>query len=604
MMLHFLILSFVIFVIFFATVDGAYGLTIFQRPDGLGSGNNWPAGTFDSINESSRDDSDFITSSGLRQNQQDTVIFSLSDAVDPVVDIDHIIRYTFKENGLSAAHSPSLQVTLQQGATDLITWTETGPLPNVFTLSTREVPPSVVAQIGNYNDLRLKFRVFCQAGVTCNNTTPEETISVSWAELQYETYTTPRDNPPPKISGMGFYKIHPQNQTVPDILKLANYSKYSDTTDPQNYGKYKKSGKFYDSGKVIPTFENKINEPLQVQVKLDGVFASTRIEHLSLISTSSPDLKLSNFEIIADKGKKTIVIDKNKFLKSVKSEYSREDASLWVNFDLVFQKPLKKSNIVLQVWDELRRPVYLELFDVWEITDPSKNVIPVIEIPDRVKISITKKTSPADCIENKTCFVPTKITINKGGSIVWKNEDSVLHTIVSGTTSKGPDGRFNFILTPKHSSEHVFLFAGTYPYYCSIHPWYVGTVIVSESRVDSMRQYVDFGITLPSGRSIVPGEIITLKDRNTSVIISGLLPNTIKPTPIDIHIKKPDNSTETLSVQTTRDGDYSIFTKLTKKWQTGKFEITSKHKGKEIGYINFTISDVQIKNKAKPPTSK
>jgi hypothetical protein len=200
--------------------------------------------------------------------------------------------------------------------------------------------------------------------------------------------------------------------------------------------------------------------------------------------------------------------------------------------------------------------------------------------------------------------VPTKITINKGGSIVWKNEDSVLHTIVSGTPSKGPDGRFNFALTPKHSSEHVFLFAGTYPYYCSIHPWYVGTVIVSESRADSMRQYVDFGVTLPSGGSIMPGETITLKDRNMSVIISGLLPNTIKPTPIDIHIKKPDNSTETLSVQTTRDGDYSIFTKLTKKWQTGKFEITSKHKGKEIGYINFTISDVQIKNKAKPPTSK
>ena len=46
------------------------------------------------------------------------------------------------------------------------------------------------------------------------------------------------------------------------------------------------------------------------------------------------------------------------------------------------------------------------------------------------------------------------------------------------------------------------------------------------------------------------------------------------------------------------------FTKLAKKWQTGKFEITSKHKGKEIGHINFTISDVPIKNKSKPLTSK
>jgi len=461
-------LCLLVFATSFYVISDAYALTIFQRPDGLGSGNNWPVGTFDSINESSRDDTDFITSSGLRQNQQDTVIFSLSDAIDPVVDIDHVVRYTFRENAVSAAHSPSLEVTLQQGATDLITWTESGPLPNVFTLSTREVPTSVVAQIGNYNDLRLKFRVFCQAGVTCNNTTPEETISISWAELQYETYTTPRDHPPPKISGIGFYKILSQNQTIPDIVKLANYSKHSDITDPQNYGKYAKSGRYYDAGKPIPTFESKINEPIQVQVNLDGVFANTRIEHLSLISTDT-NSKLQNFEIIADKGKKTVTIDRNKILKDVKSVYSREDTSLWVNFDLVFQKPLKKSNIVLQVWDEMRRPVYSELVDVWEIIDPLQNVVPMVEIPDRVKVAITKKVKLSDCT-GKDCFVPTEITIRKGGSTVWKNEDSILHTIVSGTPTKGPDGRFNFAIIPQQSSEKIFYSAGTYPYYCSIHP--------------------------------------------------------------------------------------------------------------------------------------
>jgi plastocyanin len=584
----------------FYVIHDAYGLAIFQRPDGLGSGNNWPVGTFDSINEGSRDDADFITSSGVRQNQQDTVIFSLSNAEDPVVDIDHVVRYTYRENGLSAAHSPSLEVTLQQGATDLITWTESGPLPNVFTLSTREVPPSVVAQIGNYYDLRLKFRVFCQAGVTCDNSTPEETVSISWAELQYETYTTPRDHPPPTISGIGFYKITPQNQTTNNIVTISNYSKYTDTTDPQNYGKYAKSGKYHKIGEAIPTFETQINKPTQVQVKLDGVFASTRIEHLSLISTNAKsDLRSPNFEIIADKGKKTIVIDPTKILKDVKSTYSLEDGSLWVNFDLVFQKSLKKSDIVLQAWDELRRPVYSHLSDAWEITDPLQNVIQIAEVPDRIKVAITKKTQHFGCVENKTCFMPPEITIRKGGSVVWKNEDSTLHTIISGTPTKGPDGRFNFALIPQHSFERVFPFTGNYSYYCSIHPWYVGSIVVSDSKENHTHQFVDFTVLLPRGGSVVNGQTVILKDRNTEVLLSGHLPNVVKPTQISIYIISPDRDVEKLSVKTTNEGYYSVQTKLAKKWQEGKFQIISKYKDEEIGNINFTIVDKPIKKQNK-----
>ena len=593
-MLFGIVLLTLLLVVSIHALNDAYALPIFLRPD-ANLGPQWP-GSATSIDETTRDDSDFVTSNDIQQNQNRRTVFSLTDGVDPVVDIDHVVRYTFRDDGLSA-NSPRLEVRLKQGDTVLITWTESAPLPNAFTLSVRKVPTSVVSQISNYNDLRLEFEAICTtAGGLCNNIDPRETVSVSWAELQYETYTTPRDHPPPKISGIGFYKIYPQNQTLPSIVKLGNYSKYSDITDLQNYGKYKKSGKFYESEKIIPTFENKINEPFQIQVKLDGVFASTRIEHLSLISTNSPDLKSSNFEIIADKGKETIAIDKNKFLKSVKSEYSREDASLWVNFDLVFQKPLKKSDIVLQVWDELRRPVYSKIIDAWEITDPLQNVVPTVDIPDRVKVAITKKTQPSDCVENKTCFIPTEITIRKGGSVVWKNEDSILHTIVSGTPTKGHDKRFNFAIQPQHSSEKIFPFVGIYPYYCSIHPWYVGTVIVSDSKEIKPQQFFDFDVRLPNGKSIINGQTIILKDCNTGIVISGTLPNILKPTPITIHIKKPDNSTERLSILTTSDGDYSTLTKLTKKWQTGKFEIIGKYKSKEIGHINFTVSDV-IKNK-------
>ncbi len=597
-MFRIIFLASIVFVISLSAMGYVYGLTTFLRPDGLGAGNDWGSGTFDDINEIGRADADFVTSDPVKQNQKSFVIYSLTNEVDPIVDIDHVIRYTFREDPAPVNNqSPRLEVTLQQGGTDLITWTEPGPLPTTFTLATREIPTSVVGKISNYGDLRLKFEAICDAPAFCDNSNPEATVSVSWAELQYETYTTPRSHPAPQIIGIGFYKIEPsQNQMMSNIVKLSNYSKQSDISDVKNYAKYNKSGKFYEINQAISTFESKINELIQVQIKLDGVFASTRIEHLSLISTNAKsDLKSANFEIIADKGKKPNIIDPNKFIKDAKFEYSLEDGSLWVNLDLIFKKPLKKSHITLQAWDEQRLPVYAEIVNAWKISDPS-NIAPAPEIKDRAVVIITQK-APSDCAITNSCYAPSEITIRKGGSIIWKNEDTVIHTIVSGTPQSGPDGQFNFAITPGNSHEKPFLFEGKYQYYCSLHPWYSGLVTVTEKSQDAqIQQYVDFKVALPSGAEIQNEKTILLKDRNTSVALSGHLPNIKKPTTVNIMIIKPDKSTEEFSIKTTRDGDYFAPIKLAKKWQAGKFEIIGKHSGKEIGHINFTITDKPIKN--------
>lgn len=586
----------VFYTVFLFCANDAYAVTIFLRPDGLGSGTNWGGGgTFDSINESSRDDADYITSDRLGGNQQDFVIFSLSNGEDPIVDIDHVIKYTYKEDGTGSS-SPRLDVTLKQGGVNLITWTETAPLPNTFTLATHEIPTNIVAQISDYNDLRLEFRAKCDGCPSGGGGVNNDSVSVSWAEIQYETYTTPRDHPPPKISGIGFYKIKSLQQnetTTSDMIKLANYSKHSDITDAQNYGKYKKSGTFYEIGQKIPTFKSEINETIQTQVKLDGVFASTRIEHLSLISTDARyDLKSPNFEIIADKGKKTIVIDPNKILKDVKSTYSLEDRSLWINLDVVFQKPLEKSNIILQVWDELRRPVYAKIFDVWEIRDPLAISMPSIQKFDRVKVAILQKPLQEDCKTNKPCYDPPEITIREGGTIVWKNQDTIIHTVVSGTPQNGPDGKFNFATIPQQSQERRFPFAGTYTYYCSLHPWYTGTIVVSKNPDIEIKnhQYVDFEVVTSGGTTITNEQTITLEEHKAEFLLSGHIPNTKKRIPVEIFIKRPDGSILEYSVKTAKDGHYSMLIKMT-KWQSGKFEVISSQNGIKLGHINFTTAD-------------
>jgi len=67
-----------------------------------------------------------------------------------------------------------------------------------------------------------------------------------------------------------------------------------------------------------------------------------------------------------------------------------------------------------------------------------------------------------------------------GDTIVWKNADTAFHDITSGSETEGPDGIFfSKPLAPGKSFTNKFLEIGHYPYYCTIHPWMEGTIIVT-----------------------------------------------------------------------------------------------------------------------------
>ncbi len=67
-----------------------------------------------------------------------------------------------------------------------------------------------------------------------------------------------------------------------------------------------------------------------------------------------------------------------------------------------------------------------------------------------------------------------------GDTIVWKNADTDFHDITSGSETEGPDGIFfSKPLGPGKSFTYKFSEIGHYPYYCTIHPWMVGTIIVT-----------------------------------------------------------------------------------------------------------------------------
>lgn len=71
------------------------------------------------------------------------------------------------------------------------------------------------------------------------------------------------------------------------------------------------------------------------------------------------------------------------------------------------------------------------------------------------------------------------LTIKAGEKVRWINEDSAAHTITSGSPSEGPDGCFDSSLFMAGNSFDVtFTTPGSFDYFCMVHPWKTGKILV------------------------------------------------------------------------------------------------------------------------------
>ena len=83
------------------------------------------------------------------------------------------------------------------------------------------------------------------------------------------------------------------------------------------------------------------------------------------------------------------------------------------------------------------------------------------------------------------CFLPATVTIGAGGSVEFVNSDNAAHTSTAGTPTDGPSGVWDSSLVMVNMSYTTpALEAGEYPYFCMVHPWMVGLVIVEEESHD------------------------------------------------------------------------------------------------------------------------
>ncbi len=106
------------------------------------------------------------------------------------------------------------------------------------------------------------------------------------------------------------------------------------------------------------------------------------------------------------------------------------------------------------------------------------------------------------------CFKPSTINVPAGSTVTWVNKDTASHTV---TYAKNPldastwdlDGKTLFgmtLIAPNQSVTWTFDKEGEYPYFCAVHPWMIGRVIVEAA--------AGGGVTMP---------MITLQTDNKSV---------------------------------------------------------------------------------------
>lgn len=76
--------------------------------------------------------------------------------------------------------------------------------------------------------------------------------------------------------------------------------------------------------------------------------------------------------------------------------------------------------------------------------------------------------------DGKYAFEPATLKIKAGTQVTWTNDSVAIHTVTSDTLIFNTNN-----LATNQVFSVIFTRPGTYPYYCNIHTYMVGTIIVT-----------------------------------------------------------------------------------------------------------------------------
>ena len=100
------------------------------------------------------------------------------------------------------------------------------------------------------------------------------------------------------------------------------------------------------------------------------------------------------------------------------------------------------------------------------------------EVEAEADVIMPNKVSRPGCEETDECYIPSKITIKAGETVVWENGDVAFHSVTSGLYDSPTDLFDSGHLDPMEKYSVTFEEPGVYDYFCTLHPWMEAQVIV------------------------------------------------------------------------------------------------------------------------------
>ena len=140
------------------------------------------------------------------------------------------------------------------------------------------------------------------------------------------------------------------------------------------------------------------------------------------------------------------------------------------------------------------------------------------------EVDMAVGSSVVGCETTNECYIPHMVTIDVGGEVMWNNIDAMAHTVTAGTPTEGVSEHFDSgLVAPGAMFSHEFTEAGTFDYFCMVHPWMVGAVMVSSEETHGDMEEMEGMKEMGHSDEHAAKGIEDLSDQFTTTLTSGVI---------------------------------------------------------------------------------
>jgi predicted secreted protein with PEFG-CTERM motif len=140
------------------------------------------------------------------------------------------------------------------------------------------------------------------------------------------------------------------------------------------------------------------------------------------------------------------------------------------------------------------------------------------------EVDMAVGSSVVGCETINECYIPHMVTIDVGGEVMWNNIDAMAHTVTAGTPTEGLSEHFDSgLVAPGAMFSHEFTEAGTFDYFCMVHPWMTGAVMVSSEETHGDMEEMEGMKEMGHSDDHAAKGIEDLSDQFTTTLTSGVI---------------------------------------------------------------------------------